>query len=62
MYVTIRSGMSLIMDLIGPEQSELSALEYRKNAIFDFVYALASANIDRSAPNMVKRSVALWVH
>ena len=27
MYVTIRSGMSLILDLIGPELSELSALE-----------------------------------
>ena len=27
MYVIIRSGMSLIMHLIGPEQSELSALE-----------------------------------
>ena len=27
MYVIIRSGMSLIMDLIGPELSELSALE-----------------------------------
>ena len=27
MYVIIRSPMSLIMDLIGPELSELSALE-----------------------------------
>ena len=27
MYVTIRSGMSSIMDLIGPELFELSALE-----------------------------------
>ena len=27
MYVTIRSRMRLIMDLIGPELSELSALE-----------------------------------
>ena len=27
MYVIIRSQMSLIMDLIGPELSELSALE-----------------------------------
>ena len=27
MYVIIRSRMSLIMDLIGPEVSELSALE-----------------------------------
>ena len=28
MYVTIRSRMSLIMDLIGPKLSELSALEF----------------------------------
>ena len=28
MYVTIRSQMSLIMDLIGPELHELSALEF----------------------------------
>ena len=28
MYVIIRSQMSLIMDLIGPELSELSALEF----------------------------------
>ena len=27
LYVIIRSGMSTIMDLIGPELSELSALE-----------------------------------
>ena len=27
MYVIIRSQMSLIMDIIGPEMSELSALE-----------------------------------
>ena len=30
MYVTIRSWMSLIMDLIGPELSELSNLELEK--------------------------------
>ena len=28
MYMTIRSQMSLFMDLIGPEFSELSALEF----------------------------------
>ena len=28
MYVTIRSQISVIMDLIGPEQFELSALEF----------------------------------
>ena len=30
MYMTIRSCMSLIMDLIRPELSELSALEFEK--------------------------------
>ena len=37
--------MTLIMDLIGPELFELSALELEKFAIFDFIYMLASANI-----------------
>ena len=38
MYVTIRSQMSLNMDLIGPELSELFALEFVKIAESDFVY------------------------
>ena len=45
MYVILRSQMSSIIDQIGPELSELSALELEKFAIFDFVYTLASANI-----------------
>ena len=44
--------MSSIMELIGPELSELSALELEKFAIFDFVYTLASSNIDQSEPNL----------
>ena len=44
--------MSSIMDLIGPELSELSALELKKIAIFDIVYTLASANIDQSVANL----------
>ena len=52
MYMTIRSRMSLIMQLIGPELSMLSALELKKFAIFDLVYTLASANIDQSVPNL----------
>ena len=52
MYVIMRSQMSSIMDLIGPELSKLSALEFEKLAIFDFVYILASANIDQSVPNL----------
>ena len=39
------------MDLIGPELSKLSALEFEKFAIFDLVYNLASANIDQTVPN-----------
>ena len=47
MYVTIRSRMSSIMDLIGAEQSELFALEFAKIAESDFVYTLASTNVDQ---------------
>ena len=46
--------MRSIMELIGPELSELSALENRKFALFDFVYTLASANIDQSVPDLAK--------
>ena len=52
MYMTIRSRISSIVDLIEPELSKLSALEFEKFAIFDFVYTLASANIDQSVPNL----------
>ena len=52
MYVTIRSQMSSIMDLIRPELSQLSAHEF-ENAMFNFVYTLASANINQSVPNLV---------
>ena len=48
MHATKRSRMSLIMDLIRPELLELSALELKKFAIFDFVYTLASVNINQS--------------
>ena len=48
MYVTIRSRMSLIMDLIRAELSELFALEFAKIAESDFVYTLASTNVPMS--------------
>ena len=51
-YVIIRSQLSSIMDLIRPELSELSALELEKFAIFDFVYHLASPDIDQSVPDL----------
>ena len=47
MHVTIRSRMSLIMDLIEAELSELFALEFAKIAESDFVYTLASTNVDQ---------------
>ena len=53
MYVTVSSRMSSIMDLIGPDLSELFALEFAKIAESDFVYTPASANIAQSVPNLV---------
>ena len=53
MYVTIRSRMSSIMDLIRPELSELFALEFAKIAESNFVYTLATANVDQLVLNMV---------
>ena len=52
-YVTIRSQMSSIMDLIGPELSELSALEFENFPYLTMFYSLAYANIVQSAPNVV---------
>ena len=52
MYVTIRSQMSSIMDLIRPELYEFFALEFAKIAESDFVYTLASTNVDQLVPNM----------
>ena len=45
MYMTIRLQMSLIMDLIGPELYELSALEF--------------GNIDQSVPNLATIYIAI---
>ena len=53
MYVTIRPRMSSIMDLIRRELFELFSLEFEKNAEYDFVYTLASTNVDQLVPNMV---------
>ena len=52
MYMTIRSLISLNIELIGPELSRVVCPWIRKFAIFDFVYTLASANIDQSIPNL----------
>ena len=63
MYVTIRYRMSLIMDLIGPEMSELFALDFAKIAESDFVYTLASTNVDQLIPNMVTicMTIRSWI-
>ena len=41
------------MDLIGPELSELFALEFAKIVESDFVYTLAFTNVDQLVTNMV---------
>ena len=46
--------MSSIMGQIEQERPELFALEFGKIAESDFVYTLASTNVDQSAPNLVK--------
>ena len=45
--------MNSIMGPIGPEQLELFALEMGKVAALDFVYSLASTNINQSLQNLV---------
>ena len=45
--------MSLIMGPIGVEHLKLFALELEKIAAFNFVYYVASTNINQSAPNLV---------
>ena len=51
--------MSLIMEEIKQEHPELFALEFGKIAETDFVYTLASPNINQSAPNLVKMFVTM---
>ena len=53
-YMPMRAQMSLIMGQIDAEHSELFALEFEKIAESDFVYTLASLNIDQSTPNWSK--------
>ena len=55
----IKSRMSSIMGQIESEHPELFALEFGKIAESDFVYTLASTNIDQSTPNLVKIYVTI---
>ena len=50
----IKSRMSSIMEQIESEHPELFALEFGIIAESDFVYNLASTNIDQSTPNLDK--------
>ena len=50
----IKSRMSSILGQIKSEHPKLFALEFGKIAESDFVYTLASTNIDQSTPNLVK--------
>ena len=51
--------MSSIMGQIKLEHPELFALEFGKIAESDFVYTVASTNIDQSTPNLVKMYVII---
>ena len=53
----IKSRMSLNMGQIESEHPELLALEFGKIVESDFVYTLASTNIDQSTPDSVKMYV-----
>ena len=55
----IKSRMSLILGQIESERPELFALDFGKIAESDFVYTLASTNIDQSTPNLVKMYVTI---
>ena len=58
-FMSNRIGMSLIMGPIGMEQLELYALQFGNIAAFDFVYFLASTNINQSAPNLVTMNISI---
>ena len=59
MYLPIRSQISSIMKQIKSEHPELFALEFEKIAETDFVYTVASKNINQSAPNLLKMYVTI---
>ena len=55
----IKSRVSSIMGQIELEHPELFALKFVKIAESEFVYTLASTNIDQSTPNLVKMYVTI---
>ena len=58
----MRARMSWIMGQTEHEHPELLALEFGKIAESDFVYTLASTNIEQSAPNLVKMYITVRSH
>ena len=55
----IKFWMSSILGQIELEHPGLFALQFGKIADSDFVYTLASTNIDQSTPNLVKMYVTI---
>ena len=55
----IKSQTSSIMGQMEAEYPELFALEFEKIVESDFVYTLASTNIDQSTPNLVEMYVTI---
>ena len=51
--------MSKIMGQIEPENLDLFALDFGKTAESNFVYTVASTNMNQSAPNLVKMYVTI---
>ena len=58
----IKSRMRSIIGQIESEHPELFALEFGKIAKPEFVYTLASTNIDQSMPDLVKMYVTIRSH
>ena len=58
----MRARMSSIIGQIEAEHLELFAFEFGKIAESDFVYTLASTNIDQSSPNLVKMYMTIRSH
>ena len=55
----IKSRMNLIMGQIESEHPEFFALEFGKIWESDFIFTLASTNIEQSSPNVVKMYVSI---
>ena len=57
----IKFRMSSILGQMESEHPKLFALEFGKIAESDFVYNLASTNIDQSTPNLVKMYMTIRI-